>query len=366
MLFDEQIFLLQEYGGISRYFTELIKAFKSTPSLGIDPIISSHSVRNQYLLKEIDFLPLKPVSSLFVALCHLVFQVVFKRKLSQAVDLVHLTFYLPLFFSRYRGLPKAVTIHDMTPEKAQLPVRFCNPHYSKRSHSRSANLLFSVSKSTTDDMERVYNSKFKVVTTYLGVGPEYQPGLPKSHWQPNKYFLFVGNRIGYKDFTIALEAFVKISSKYPDLLLILVGGGTLNTTEEKLIDNVGISSRVIQKNALPEELPNIYSNALALVYPTKYEGFGLPLVESMASGTPILASRTPINEEIAGDCASFFPVGDSKALSELMDKLCTDFGSFQGNIDRGLIRAKNFTWEKCAELTAAAYRSLVEAQKVKS
>jgi alpha-1,3-rhamnosyl/mannosyltransferase len=113
------------------------------------------------------------------------------------------------------------------------------------------------------------------------------------------------------------------------------------------------------------ELPNVYSNAIGLIYPSRYEGFGLPLVEAMASATPILASETPINTEIAAKCASFFPTGDQLRLAELMFQLVSDSPSFQDKIRLGELRSKDFTWGKCAELTAMEYRRIIEKEKVK-
>jgi glycosyltransferase involved in cell wall biosynthesis len=251
----------------------------------------------------------------------------------------------------------------MIPEKMKSPLQLWNPHFVKKSHAVRANLIVSVSDSTTADLREVYGYTNQIVRTYLGVGPEYRPGLPRLDWQPSRYLLFVGNRGGYKDFTVALEAFAKVSHKHPDLFFLLVGGGKISKSEAREIASFGIGTRVIQKNISSDDLPNTYSNALALVYTTRYEGFGLPLLESMASGTPILASRTPINEEIAGACASFFRVGDATALAMYMENLYSSFGDFQGKIESGLDRSKEFTWEKCATITAAAYRNLLEKQK---
>ena len=99
------------------------------------------------------------------------------------------------------------------------------------------------------------------------------------------------------------------------------------------------------------------------MYPTRYEGFGLPLVEAMASGVPIVASDTPINNEIAMNCASYFPVGDGDALCKLMNQSVSNPEVFQDKINEGKKRAHEFTWRNCAEKTAAEYRRLVEKQK---
>jgi glycosyltransferase involved in cell wall biosynthesis len=365
-MYDEQIFLLQDYGGISRYFTELIKTFHAHPEMGVEPVLSSRSVRNQYLLGETNFLELRRVDSTFSAFLNLVSRALFTRETKESVDLVHQTFYLPGFFSRFGKRPKAITLFDMIPENTESNRKFWNPHFAKRYVLPKADLVFSISESSTKDMFSEYGIDIDVTTTYLGVGPEYQPNLPKLEWQPNKYFLFVGNRDGYKDCQLAIRSFAVFAKKFLGVQLLLVGGGPLNKSEKGLIASLGVENSIIQRSVSAEDLPNTYSNALGLIYPSRYEGFGLPLVEAMASAIPVLASDTPINVEIAGDCATYFPVGDEQALTQSLLQLATNPLSFQDKIRSGEVRSKDFTWEKCAELTAAEYRRTIERQKVKS
>ncbi len=365
ILYDEQIFLLQEYGGISRYFTELIKAFEANSNLGVKPLLSSREVRNQYILMETKTLNLQKVGNRFISLISLAFQGMFHRRLKVEVDLVHQTFYLPGFFSRFSKTPKALTLFDMIPERAHGGRRFWNPHFVKRLVLPKADLLLSISNSSTQDMLSEYGLDLDVTTTYLGVGPEFQPNLPSLDWSPNKYFLFVGNRTGYKDCELAIRAFASVAGKLSGVSLLLAGGGPLTRKEKKLISNLAVENSVIQVSVNPIDLPRVYSNALGLVYPSRYEGFGLPLVEAMASGLPILAANTRINTEISGNCASYFQVGNLVGLSELMLQVGLNRNNFQNKVNSGLVKAKGFTWERCAELTAAEYRRTIERLKVK-
>jgi glycosyltransferase involved in cell wall biosynthesis len=364
-MYDEQIFLLQEYGGISRYFTELIKTFHAHPELGVEPVVSSRDVRNQYLLKETNFFQLRQVKSQLGALYHLVKQILFMRKPPKSVDLVHQTFYLPGFFSRFKGLPKAVTLFDMIPENTASNKKLWNPHFAKRYVLPKADLVFSISESSTKDMLSEYRINMEVTTTYLGVGSEYAPNLPQLKWLPEDFFLFIGNREGYKDCELAIRAFAKAKKHTPGTVLLLVGGGNLTAGEKVLIAELGIKESIIQRSVSAEELPNVYSNARGLIYPSRYEGFGLPLVEAMASRVAVLASDTPINAEIAGESATYFPVGDGNSLAELMVQLISKPQAFQDKINLGQSRSKEFTWRKCAEITAAEYRRIIERQKVK-
>jgi glycosyltransferase involved in cell wall biosynthesis len=133
----------------------------------------------------------------------------------------------------------------------------------------------------------------------------------------------------------------------------------------KRIKKLGIAHRVEQKQVPIQELAHFYSNALALLYPTRYEGFGLPLLEAMASGIPIFASDTPVNREIGAEAGIYFTPGAHEQLSSYLIKRLNEPQSFRDKIEIGLDRAREFTWARCAQKTAIAYKELVEELKRK-
>ncbi len=275
------------------------------------------------------------------------------------VDLVHFTYYLPGYLGRFPRVPRVTTLFDMIPELAQEKGgRPWNPHFKKKAYLKKSDAVLSISESSTRDMRLRYGFTFPVATTYLGVSSEFMPGIPAISSLPDKYFLYVGNRGGYKNAAAALEAFAKITQTNLELFLVFCGGGPFTKGELKVLSRLGIESRVLHHNATPAELPAIYSNAVALLYPTKHEGFGLPLVEAMASGTPILASLTPINYEIAESAASYFSPDSSSELAELMQRALTGASEFTVKVAGGISRAKTFSWYRCAEITAKIYRDV--------
>jgi mannosyltransferase len=172
--------------------------------------------------------------------------------------------------------------------------------------------------------------------------------------------LFVGKRNGYKNFATALGAFSKIIKTHKSISFRLVGGGKLSFAERRLLRKLGVSDRVEQLQVSSSDLPRLYSNSVALLYPSKYEGFGLPLVEAMASGIPILASDTPINREICENAGVFFDPENQDQLFSHMQLLLSEPNVFSDNVELGLERASEFSWYKCAEKTAIAYRSLLQ------
>jgi glycosyltransferase involved in cell wall biosynthesis len=362
VLFDEQIFLLQRNGGISRYFIELIKQFQKNPQFGIEPIVLNTYAQNSSLLEEASFQTkeLKHANEAYLR----IFQSLLGNRFgSSAPDLVHHTFYLPGFWGRFPRIPKVVTLFDMIPEMTDSRNFIWSPHFMKKSFIAKADGVLSISQTSTSDMRTIYNSQRSVINTYLGVSEDFKPGLPRHHDAPEAYILFVGNRSGYKDFDLALKAFASAWPAHRKNHLLLVGGGQLTPKERELITQSGVSERVSHLNLSVAELASVYSNAKALVYPTRREGFGLPLLEAMASGVPILASDTIINREIAGPVGSYFPVGEVSSLSSLILAVTAEDESFSDKVELGFERVKQFTWEECARKTAEAYRAVVQKNK---
>lgn len=300
------------------------------------------------------------VASTAGVIAELLSRLVLNRSDTLNVDLVHFTYYLPGYLGRFPTVPRVSTLFDMIPELAkEKGGRPWNPHFRKKAYLKKSDAVLSISESSTRDMRNRYGFTFPVATTYLGVSSEFMPGIPAISSLPDKYFLYVGNRGGYKNAVTALEAFAKVSQKDPEPLLMFCGGGPFDKDELKALSKLGIKTRVLLLNPSSAELPAIYSNAVALLYPTKYEGFGLPLVEAMASGTPILASSTPINREIAGSAASYFSPDNSCELVELMQRVLNGIDEFRVEVTAGISRAKTFSWYRCAELTSKIYKEVL-------
>jgi glycosyltransferase involved in cell wall biosynthesis len=366
VLFDDQIFMLQEYGGIGRYFSELAREFLEHPELGIQPVFESRTVVNRHLADSLGHAGIRSGLSRLRGLGKLVFGFLTHRRPSVKADLVHFTFYLPGYFGRYGRLPKLVTLYDMTPENTSSKRRFWDPHFSKKHYLSHADEVVSISSSSTKDMRREYGLTREITTTYLGVGKGFFPNQPALPSMPERYFLFVGARSGYKDFKIAAQAFSGYRASHDAAHLVLVGGGPISKDEASLASSLGISHRVVQQAVADADLPRVYANALALVYPSQYEGFGLPLVEAMASGIPILASDTPINREICGAAADYFPVSQFNELGRLMSNVCNDPKSYKDKIGTGLSRSAEFSWYRCAKKTAEVYREVMERTMVRA
>jgi glycosyltransferase involved in cell wall biosynthesis len=367
VVFDEQIFLLQKHGGISRYFTELIATFAENPELGVEPVLPFQAARSEHLISKQIGPKLQRVGSNLGALVLLFRAAIEKRGRNFPADLVHLTFYTPGFFGRFKGIPKVSSLFDMTPEMTSKRFGFWNPHLQKRKFLTQSDAIISISNSSTEDMVAIYGKQGSTPTAYLGVSSSFRPNIEKRPLQEKPYLLFVGARSGYKNWMMSALAFAEVAKDHPSLQYILIGGGPLSRSERRVLKEAGILNRVIQKSVPDSDLPNYYSNAEALIYPSRYEGFGLPLVEAMASAIPVLASDTRINREICDTCAWYFPDDHLESLVYLMKEVLQGkLPNQEANVNLGLQKAKKFTWYSCAENTAQVYRSIVRDQGANS
>jgi glycosyltransferase involved in cell wall biosynthesis len=195
----------------------------------------------------------------------------------------------------------------------------------------------------------------KVRVVGAGVGDEFNPEvdpLPLSH----PYFLYVGNRKSHKNITRSLEAFAKAKFD-PEVRFVLSGEADRETAE--LVRSLRLSERVLFfGTASNEALPRLYRGAIALVFPSLFEGFGLPPLEAMACGTPVITSNTSSIPEVVGDAGIMLNPYAVDAWADEMERVLSDDRLRASMSARGLERAKLFSWDNSAQLV---YKYLVEA-----
>lgn len=355
---DEQIFLLQKQGGISRYFVELVRTLP-TLSPPVDVSTPFRSVVNRHALEAIPNGRFRASRGPFQPYPQLVAAATRPRR-RELVDLVHHTFYHPRFLRDHPGAPKVVTIYDMIPEVVGAPGRFGGPHMAKRDFVRRADLLLFISTSAREDLQDIYGQpSTPCVVTPLGVDERFRDGGALPSGFPEDYILFVGNRSGYKDFAVLVAAFAEARGALGEMHLVCVGGGPLSPDEINSAVHAGLKGRFHQSTLADREMPGAYANASAFVFPSRYEGFGLPALEAMAAGTPAVLAHSSSLPEVGGDAALYFEPGDACALATLLVSLTSDEARRAELIRAGKARAREFSWERTAQLTADAYRGLV-------
>jgi len=356
---DEQIFAIQEFGGISRMFAELAKQFDVDPALGVELNAINAPIINRYLLgnRRLEAaLNVWDAGHEYRALLRYFGRMRPRTK----VDVVHNTFYLPHGLAGYPGARRVVTVHDMIPELMPKTRRRLDFITLKKRYVMTADHVICVSQATRDDLIRTYGPiKAPISVVHHGVDPVFRPGAPPVEGLPDRYLLFVGNRGQYKDAKVLMRAFQAIQCEQPDLEVVFVGGGPFTTQERRDLQALGIDRRTSQVSLPDQAMPGAYGNAVICVFPSRFEGFGLPALEAMACGTPTVLARATSLPEVGGEAAVYFTPGDEGELAAALRALLADDRLREERSAAGIARASGFTWRSSAEQTAAVYRSFL-------
>jgi glycosyltransferase involved in cell wall biosynthesis len=353
---DEQIFAIQRVGGISRYFAELSQQFLENPELGVDLFSRPTPVFNDYLISGLHGRPAMPgvyPSGHLNAMARMML----RRRHRDPVDVVHHTFYLPRFLRDFPGARRVVTVYDMIPERFPGSLRRQDLLTAKRRFVDRADEIVCISNATRNDLAHFYGElNAPVSVIHLGVDFDFFNGTNHAiaGW-PESYLLFVGKRSQYKDAATLRSAFGRLAARFPDLHLVFVGGGPFESDEVKEITRLGIGARVRQVHLPDSMMPAAYAHARAFVFPSQYEGFGLPALEAMASGTPTILCRAASLPEVGGDAALYFDPGDPDDLAQAIESVVVDPELAARLTARGFDHARAFTWMGTAKLTASAY-----------
>jgi glycosyltransferase involved in cell wall biosynthesis len=357
--YDDQIFTMQRHGGISRYFVELIREFREATDLGVEPRLGWRWTRNAHALEAGLGEPLRIPGGSRGRVLRWANRA---TNLPQsASDITHQTFYRASYLTRTAAAPTVVTVYDMTPELFPELFPKENPHRAKREFVERARVVLCISESTRRDLVRLYGKpSAPAIVTHLAVREDFALGAVRPPWCPDSYILFVGARSGYKDFRVGLESFADLAPTARGIVLLAVGGGSLTRDEEALISRWGLHGRVVQRDVSDAELAGVFGGARAFIFPSRYEGFGLPTLEAMACGTPVVLADSSSNPEVAGEAALYFPPGDSSALAVQLGRLVSDEDLRSELAAKGIARARRFTWRHTAAATADAYRIAID------
>jgi len=284
------------------------------------------------------------------------------------VDLFHATDHL---LPHFRRIKSVFTLHDLIflfhPETHKPMNRWFLTLMMPR-FLRAADAVIAVSECTKRDAIRFYSiPEEKITVIYEGVSPRFRPANPEAvravrekYGLPERFILYVGTIEPRKNLTTLLEAFHHLLATR-DLRLVFVGKkGWLYEGFFRRLRELGLEDRVIFTGYVPDEdLPAIYSAADLFVFPSLYEGFGLPVLEAMACGTPVVCSNTSSLPEVAGDAAILVDPTDVRALAGAMERVLTDEHLRAEIYAKGLGRARQFTWAKAAQETLKVYLEVI-------
>jgi glycosyltransferase involved in cell wall biosynthesis len=356
VLYDCQIFNMQNYGGISKHFAVYIKEF-GNKNIGVIPLLggkfcNNYHISNLFPNQFINFPNIFLVSGLAEKLNFLS-----TKQLSNKADIFHPTYYFPEYRVVNPRLPMVTTVHDMIPEI--LPHLFPggNPHKSKKDYCFNSDVIISISKSTRDDLLKIYKlPRERIKILYPGINyNRSQTEISKMPDLPSNYILYVGKREKYKNFSLLIAAMKKVKKYYPEVNIVCVGGGPLQQPEKNMIKLAGLLKSTYCINANDRQLRYIYRKAKALVFPSIYEGFGLPIIEAFAQRCPAVLLSTPIFHEIADDAALYFD-NNIESCSYAISKALTD--NLAKIIAIGECRCKDFSSQESAKRLAKIYKTL--------
>jgi glycosyltransferase involved in cell wall biosynthesis len=360
--FDHQIFALQARGGISRYFVRLAQALNAQHA---EARIIAPMHQNLHLAeaRPVMHRGLKVPSALgkvlpFADRANGLLSDLWMRQAPP--DLIHHTYY-PTKPAGHSRIPRVVTVHDMIPEKFPHMTMQEDPAVALKKHAvLRADHVICVSEHTRQDLCDLYDlAPNKVSVVHHGQEVHSVAEEPIFRATAKPYLLYVGHRGGYKNFACLLKAVAANPRLRANVNVVAFGGGQLSRAERNLVQTLGLSgSTVRQVDGSDDLLCWHYRQAAALVYPSLYEGFGMPPLEAMSQGCPVVSSSASAMPEVIGNAGAYFDPSSPEDLSRAIETVLSDDRLRADLILRGLERVTMFTWEQCARRTLEVYATL--------
>lgn len=365
--FDQQVFLLQEYGGISRYICNLAKALSKINGAEAKIFAPIHFNQNLESIEGVSgkgiFLP-KLNAKLFRLTLIAANFLARKAINSFRPNILHETYFSNIDYCSI-GAKRVLTVYDMIHEKyADSLEGSAGTSNPKRVAALRADHVICISESTRQDLVNICQIPIeKTSVIYLGVDSIFSAIRQDADIRldlPKKYILYVGKRDGYKNFAGFLSAFAVSPYLKENYSVVCFGGGEFTASELALTSAAGFRpNQLLQYSGADDLLASIYRQADALVYPSLYEGFGLPPLEAMASGCPVICSNTSSLPEVVGTAGEYFDPTSQESMMQVMERTLSSLKLREDLIAKGYKQASKFTWVRCANETLGVYRKLL-------
>lgn len=355
ILFDHQLFSYQRYGGASKYFAMLLKhlpheIWETTTIYSNNEFVKANDLfRTKHIFPNMFF---KGQGWLMNTI-----NKPYSLKILKAgnYDLFHQTYYDTYSLRAIGNKPMVTTFHDINFSTLNPKKRVEN--WQRMSLSR-ANKIITISHNTKKDLMNYFSiPEEKISVIYHGI-------LKPTFFIPNEriidapYILYVGTRRNHKNFDRFVHAFAHIHEKYKDVHLICTFK-PFQKDELEMFSSLGISDVVMQRSVTESQLYNLYQNALMFVFPSLYEGFGMPILEAWVNNCPVVLSNASCFPEIACDAGCYFDPNDAGDIAEKMQFVIDHPLYREELIMKGAERVKLFSWEKCAKEHIDVYKSLL-------
>lgn len=355
---DNIIFYLQKTGGISVYWAELISRFYNDTDVNISSSYSYDNCDNYHIKSNIKI-------PFIYKKFHYYHKFVNHKAISS--DIFHSSYYRIPFLTNSAITPKPkiiTTVHDFIAERTKTGLlRYLHSRF-KYNAIRNSDGLICISENTKRDLLFFFPDCERIPTKIIHNGISQSFYKIERHnaeldfisnLNGNDFILYIGSRANYKNFDLV----VKLLAEHSRFILIICGGGCINIEEKKFLERT-IPNRYFHFNYIETEKLNIFLNfAYAFIYPSRYEGFGIPIIEAMASGCPVLASDTSSIPEISDGACLLAEPNDIEGFSKNLEKL-NNINFRNDLINKGLKRAKSFSWDKCYRETLSFYKEITK------
>jgi len=366
VLYDHQIFI-QNYGGISRYFCELIEQFRKEDST-INSILSlkisdNYYLKNIYGNKYTNFFSKSNFKGGKKVECFLNNKQSSKMLKKMNYEAFHPTYYDPYFLKYIGDKPFVLTVYDMIHEV--YPDLFKSSDKTienKKLLIEKADKIIAISESTKRDIIKLYDiPQEKIEVIYLASSLKLNSNCSDIivNNLPERFILFVGQRAGYKNFDLFIEAISEIFKEDKGLKLVSVGGGEFSIKELDMLSILNIKDKVIHITADDNTLSMLYKKALVFVFPSLYEGFGIPVLEAFNCECPVALSNSSSFPEVAGEAGIYFDPTNKASIKDSIVKIIYDKKLQNELREKGKLQSQKFSWEKIAEKTKQLYSGLL-------
>ncbi|MCP5108671.1 MAG: glycosyltransferase family 4 protein [bacterium] len=369
ILFDNQVFATQTYGGVSRLFYQLIKNLVNNENvktflfhgfyINHFPLADLKEKLSYYFGKKI---PRLPHTAKFIRVSNTFLFNRFKPR--KKIDLFHPTDFSPAVW-QWKQKPLVLTVYDMIPEL----FPYCFTDFKQRLEIRKrciqrADGIITISKSTKNDLLKFYGvDEKKVTVVYPGAPAPVENGEENNvnnHKPKKPFILYVGTRKQeYKNFTNLLQAYTAVQTVNRRFDLVCFGGTPFTPEESAFISRSGCEGRVVRVSGDDSMLARFYADARAFVYPSLYEGFGLPPLEAMAYGCPVAAAETSSIPEVLGDAALYFDPHAPDAIASSLETILFDNDTAGKLVKKGTRQVEKYSWPKMAEETYGVYKEIL-------
>ncbi len=363
---DGIVYRIQHTGGVSRTYSEILpRMCRLDPSLRISLLLEADLQQSAPTHPQIFHCAIPPLERYFrpgrlwKKITPQLKNMVRRRRIGDGRGKIwHSTlFSLP---GRWNG-SQVVMVYDLIHEL--FPDVFPGPQNDafraqKRHAVKTADAVLCISQTTSDDLQRLYGiSDDRIRIIPLACSDIFRLETPpRAFGAGEPFLLYVGGRAGYKNFERLLDAYKRWPARREVKLAVVTY--SWRPQELERLEASGLSSHVIMMSHVSDrELSALYRGAVALVHTSLYEGFGLPLLEAMASGCPIVASRIPTTVEIAGDCPIYFDPADSESLINALDIALAEQHHSKRRL-QGMASADRYSWDDTATRILEVYYEL--------